>query len=145
MPKVSVSRRLSDPPEEVWRTVGDAYSMSRWWPRVSRVENVGMGGFTQVLQTNKGRGIRADFSWAHEPDGQRMAWTQDLDGSPFQRLFARSETTVTVEPDGTGSKVTLMADQELKGWSRFSPWLVKGAPKKVLVVALDGLATLHDR
>lgn len=55
------SRTLRASPDEVWAVVGDPHHMPRWWPRVLRVECVEDDGFTQVLTTDKGRPVRADF------------------------------------------------------------------------------------
>jgi hypothetical protein len=36
--------------------------------------------------------------------------------------------------------VTLTIDQELRGFARFAPWMVRGAMKRNLDTALDNLA-----
>ena len=56
-PAAARSRR---PSREVWELVSDPYSLPRWWPRTSRVENVERkaGGrrsqWTKVLETSRG-------------------------------------------------------------------------------------------
>ena len=59
--KVRRSRVVAASARRVWATVGDPYHLPRWWPRVERVELVQGDGFTQLLRTEKGRAIRADF------------------------------------------------------------------------------------
>ena len=145
MPKVTVTRTIDAAPDEVWETVGDAYALPRWWPRCARVEAVTERGFTEVLQTPKGRSIRADFTWADRREGELVAWDQDLAGTPFERVFKSSRTTITVAPEGTGSRVTFEVDQQLRGWARFSPWMVRSATKRVTAEAADGLADRHGR
>ena len=40
MPRVTRRRTLEAPVPEVWKLVSDPYALPRWWPRVSRVEDV---------------------------------------------------------------------------------------------------------
>ena len=79
MATVRRTRLLADPPDAVWRTVGDLYQLPRWWPKVLRVEAVADGRFTEVLQTERGRDVRAD--WVAHRDGARRA----LAGEPGAR------------------------------------------------------------
>jgi uncharacterized protein YndB with AHSA1/START domain len=55
------TRTFRASPQELWAIVGDAYHLPRWWPRVTRVESVDDDGFTEVLQTERGTPVRADF------------------------------------------------------------------------------------
>jgi uncharacterized protein YndB with AHSA1/START domain len=144
VPKIRITRTVSDPPERVWDTLSDPYNLVRWWPRVSRVEGVSDKGFTEVLQTPKGRGIRADFTWVGWKEGETLTWEQDLAGTPFERVFARSQTTVELASAGTGTAITIVVEQDLRGWARFSPWMVRSATKRVATEAADGLVALHD-
>lgn len=145
MPRVRRSRHVPAAPEEVWRTVGDPYHQARWWPRVGRVESADERGFTQVLQTKAGRGIRADFRIVEREEPRRLAWEQELAGSPFEGLFTSARTTITLEPESDGTRVDLETEQKARGWARFSPWIVKGGTRRVLDEALDGLVALHGR
>ena len=61
MPTARRSRVIAAPADRVWDTVGDPHHLPRWWPRVSRVEAVTRDAFTQVLQTEGGKVVRADF------------------------------------------------------------------------------------
>jgi regulator of protease activity HflC (stomatin/prohibitin superfamily) len=61
MPTARRSRTLAAPPERVWGIVGDPHHLPRWWPRVTRVEAVTDEHFTEVLTTEDGRSLRADF------------------------------------------------------------------------------------
>jgi uncharacterized protein YndB with AHSA1/START domain len=137
-----VSRTLAAAPEAVWRVVADPHHQPRWWPRVRRVEDVTEEQWTQVLATAKGGGIRADFRLLEREEGRRLRWTQELEGSPFERLLMEAETTVELEPataPDDATRVTVELRQRLRGWSRLVPFLFKGAAKRQLTEALQGL------
>jgi uncharacterized protein YndB with AHSA1/START domain len=146
---MSVTRRnrvVAAAPATVWQTVADPHQMPRWWPRVERVEGVDGRGFTQVLRSEKGALVRADFRFGKKHKPRVVVWTQDLEGTPFARLLARSQTTVALEPDGDGAtRVELALDQKLQGISRFGGFIVRRAGRRQLDAALDALAALHER
>lgn len=64
MPRVRRSRVIDAPRGEIWRLVSDPGQLPRWWPRVVRVEGISGSGdrFTEVLRTDSGRDLRADFT-----------------------------------------------------------------------------------
>ena len=41
--------------------IRDPHHLPRWWPRVTRVEDVEGDAFTEVMTTAKGKLVRADF------------------------------------------------------------------------------------
>lgn len=141
MPVTRVSRTLAAPPAAVWRVLADAHHQPRWWPRVRRMEGVEADRFTQVLATQRGKGVRADFVVLEADAPRRLRWAQELEGSPFERLLSEAETTFTLEPGGDGASTELVVElrQRLRGWSRLTPFLFKGAAKRQLGEALDGL------
>lgn len=139
MPRTRRSRTLSIAPDDVWRTVGDAHHLPRWWPKVGRVENVDDDAFTEVLMTEKGRGVRADFRVEASEEPVRRSWTQILEGSPFERILRSAQTEVRLEPVDGGTKVTLELDQRLRGMAVFGGFMVRRAARKQLEEALDGL------
>jgi len=144
---VPVTRRravIAAAPAVVWQTVADPHRMAAWWPRVERVEGIGAGGFTQVLRSDRGAQVRADFRVGQRNKPRVVTWTQDLEGTPFAKLLSRSETTVTLTPVGDGAtRVELRLDQGLQGISRFGGFLVRRAARKQLDAALAALAELH--
>jgi uncharacterized protein YndB with AHSA1/START domain len=142
--KITRSRVVAAPPEDVWATVGDPYHMPRWWPRVERVELVRGDGFTQLLRTDKGRAIRADFRVTQSRRPELRRWRQEVAGTPFEGILEWSETEIRLEPDGdAGTRVTLEQEQKLRGLARFGGFMARRAARQSLDTALDGLETLH--
>jgi carbon monoxide dehydrogenase subunit G len=141
-------RTLAVPTQELWELVRDPYHLPRWWPRVARVEAVTGDAFTEVLRTDKGKLLRADFTLLHDADATdaaaaaqwRLAWRQQLEGTPFARLLTAAETEVRLTPAGAATEVVLELRQQLAGvLPRFGAVLVHRAAAKTLEAALDGL------
>ncbi len=129
------SRALSVPGEKVWDVVSDPYQMPRWWPRVTRVETVDALGWSTILASPRGRDVRADWRLCVSEAPSRRRWAQELEGSPFARLFQQNEVEIRIEP----GRVTIEIEQRVRGWARLAPFLVRRAAKKVADEALDGL------
>ena len=144
MPRTRRTRTIAATPEQVWRTVYDPHHLPRWWPRVQRVEAVDREHFTQVLGTDKGRAVRADFRVLESRAPEVRRWAQESEGSPFERLLRSAETEVRLRPDGAdGTRVTLTIDQRLRGVGALGGFLVRRATRTVADEALAGLARIH--
>ena len=143
MPTTRVSRTVTAAPETLFKTVADPHHLPRWWPRVERVEAVAGGRFTEVLRSDRGRAVRADFRMAEVQAPARAAWEQELEGTPFERLMSFGRTEVRLEPAGGGTKVTLEQRARLRGFARLGGFMVRRATRKQLGEALDGLERLH--
>ena len=143
MPTARRSRTVAAPPERVWGTVGDPHHLPRWWPRVQRVEGVTDEHFTEVLGTDDGRSLRADFRVVASQAPERRAWEQELAGTPFERLFTAASTEVSLTPEAAGTRVTLVVRQQLRGTARLGGFMVRRATRKVLDEALETLEALH--
>jgi carbon monoxide dehydrogenase subunit G len=143
MPTARRSRTVAAPPEAVWGIVADPHHLPRWWPRVARVEAVTREHFTEVLTTQDGRSLRADFKVVASRAPERRVWEQELEGSPFERVFAASSTEVKLLADGEGTRVTLVMRQQLRGSARMGGFMVRRATGRVLEEALDSLEALH--
>ena len=143
MPTTRRSRTVADVPERVWETVSDPYHLPRWWPRVERVEGVRGEHFTEVLTTDRGRSVRADFRVVESLAPERRAWEQEVAGSPFERIMVGSRTEVVLAADGAGTRVTLAIRQQTRGTARFAGWIVRRATRRVLDEALRALEGLH--
>jgi uncharacterized protein YndB with AHSA1/START domain len=145
VPTTRVSRTLAADPEAVWAVLADPHHQPRWWPRVRRMEGVEEDRFTQVLATERGKGVRADFRLL-ERTSPRLRWAQELEGTPFERLLVEAETTVAIEPAPEGgTRVEVVLRQRLRGWSRMVPFLFKRAAQRQLGEALEGLAGAVER
>ena len=141
MPRTRRERVLPVEPDAVWAVVGDPYELSRWWPRVERVERVSGGRFTEVLRTQRGRPVRADFRISEHEPPRAITWAQEVDGTPFERVLRSASVHVELAPaDGAGTRVSLALEQEMAGLARFGGLLVRRASRRVLDEALEGLA-----
>jgi uncharacterized protein YndB with AHSA1/START domain len=119
--------------------VADPHHLPRWWPRVARVEGVDDHAFTTVLTTEKGRSVRADFRVLESEPPRRRAWSQEVEGTPFQSILASSQTELTLEPDAGATRVTLALRQRLRGLARLGGFMVRRATARQLDEALEGL------
>ena len=134
------SRTLAAAPEVVWRVVADPRSLARWWPRVERVKSISDDGWTTVLRSERGRALRADWRLEASEAGERRAWAQELEGTPFAKVLHHREVEVRVEPAGEGARVTIELRQRGRRMARFGSFMLRRAARKELDGALDGLS-----
>ena len=145
MARVSRRRTVSAPPGEVWALVSDPYSLPRWWPRTSRVENVDAkdGGrrseWTKVLETAEGRGVRADYRCLSAAENERYIWEQQIEGTPFERHLRASRLAIALRDEGGATEVRLTSEQTLRGMSRLGSVLMRRGQGAILDEALDGI------
>jgi uncharacterized protein YndB with AHSA1/START domain len=161
VPTARRSRTIAAPSQELWELVRDPHHLPRWWPRVTRVEDVADGAFTEVMKTRKGKVVRADFNLAQADEAARtLMWEQRVAGTPFARLLESAETEVRLAPvalataravdvaagsgepaaGGAATEVTIELRQKLTGvFPRFGGLMVRRAAAATLEQALDGL------
>jgi len=144
MPKVRRSRVVAADPAKVWNLVSDPHSLPRWWPRTTRVEDVRDPGgkrahWTTVLETEKGKGVRADFHCIGSTNGERYAWEQDVQGTPFEKILKSATLEIGLRSDTGGTRVTLTAEEALRGLSRLGGSMMRGAARRRLDEALEGI------
>jgi uncharacterized protein YndB with AHSA1/START domain len=143
MPAARRSRVVAAPVQQLWELICDPHHLPRWWPRVDRVEDVDGDDFTEVMRTEKGKLVRADFRVLHSDEREHsLTWEQQLEGTPFARLLSEARTHVTLEQaeQGTGTLVTIELHQRLSGFfPRFGGFMVSRAATKTIDEALDGL------
>jgi uncharacterized protein YndB with AHSA1/START domain len=158
VPTARCSRTIAASADELWLLVRDPHHLPRWWPRVTRVEDVEGDAFTEVMRTAKGRLIRADFNVVQADEQQRaLRWSQRVEGTPFGRLLKSAETEVRLTPlddrpagpsalDGShgnsrvATEVTIELRQSLTGFfPRFGGFMVRRAAAATIEQALDGL------
>ncbi len=134
------TRELAATRERLWDIVGDPYHEPRWWPRVQRVERVTARGWTSVMTSARGNAVRAD--WVVEANEQptRRRWSQEVENTPFERLFERNAVEVHLERALDGTRVTVLFDQQPRGLARVMPFMLRRAMGRQLDAALDGLA-----
>ena len=143
MARTTATRRIGAPPDVVWRIVADPHHLPRWWPGVSRVEGVHSDRFTEVIPTRRGKPVRLDFIVVESEPPQRRVWTQELAGTPFERLLSSWTTTVTLTPHGEDAcSVTLEEHQQLRGSFRVGLLLQRRPARRRVESALSGLAAL---
>ncbi len=141
--KVSRSRTVEASVADVWRIVGDPGQLAHWWPRVERVESVDAAGFTEVYKTKKGRTVRADFRIATLEAEHEIRVVQQLEGTPFERIFSKASKRCLVTPaEQGGTKLILELEQAPAGMARFGGFMVRGAMRKQLDQGLDALVAL---
>ena len=140
MAKGRASRTVQAAPAAVWKVASDPLTLPEWWPRVVRVEGVSARSFTEVLQTERGRQVRADFKVTEQENGRRRVWSQELAGTPFERMFASVVTEVRLKPQSpTETAVTIELRQRLRGIQRLGGFMVSRAARRTAKQALDAL------
>jgi uncharacterized protein YndB with AHSA1/START domain len=144
VPTIAASRTIAASPDAVWEVVGDPHHLPRWWPRVTRVEGVDDGTFTEVLAGKQGKVVRADFALIDSAPECRLVWAQELEGTPFARMLRSAETEIGLagRTDGVEAvtEVTIELRQTLRGaLPRLGAHLIKRAASATIQEALDGL------
>jgi uncharacterized protein YndB with AHSA1/START domain len=147
MPRVSRARVIAAEPERVWALVSDPHNLPRWWPRTKRVESVeGADGdderparWTTVLETERGSGVRADFRCDDLVPLSRFAWTQEVEGTPFARILRSARLEIALRGAPPGTEVSLASEEKLRGLSRLGGTMLRGAARRRLDQALDGI------
>ncbi len=139
MPTTRRSRVVDAPPDRLWEVVADPYHLPRWWPRIERVEAVGRSGWTEVMHTKKGRGVRADQRVEESEAPRVRRWSQELEGTPFARLLDEAVTEVSLKPEEGGTRVTIELRRRLRGMSKLGGFLFRRAARRQLDEALEGL------
>jgi uncharacterized protein YndB with AHSA1/START domain len=137
---------IAAPRDRVWALVSDPHHLPRWWPRALRVEDVrGEPGsrraqWTLVLGTAKGRGVRADFRCVSVAAGERYIWEQRVEETPFERVLRSAGVAVTLaEREEDETEVTLTSEERLRGLSRLGAAMMRGASRRRLDEALEGI------
>lgn len=157
MPTARRSRTIAASPQELWELLRDPHHLPRWWPRVTRVEDVTLtgtgeaGAFTEVMKTRKGKLVRADFSVVCDEAQRTLTWVQRIAGTPFASVLESAETELRLEPrEDARTEVTIELRQQMAASSvrhssllrlspRFGGRLVRRAALATIEEALDGL------
>ena len=134
-------RGVDAPLERVWDVVSDPYSLPRWWPRVTRVEEVSDQGWTMVLLSDRGKPIRADYTLAEARPMELLEWHQELEETPFERMLTVSRLVIRLDRDEEAGEtaVVLRSTERLRGLARLGSPIVRRATRKRLTEALEQL------
>ena len=144
MATVSATTTLAASQAAVWAQVSDPRQRARWWPKVVRVELHGNAAFSEVLTTDKGRDVRADFVTAESNEPHRWRFVQELEETPFAAVLRESQTTVELVPSGDNATVlTIELERKPRGLGRFGGPMMKRAAKRQLGEALVRLEEIH--
>jgi hypothetical protein len=106
------------------------------------VEDVRDDAFTQVLSTEKGRAVRADFVLVESIPLTLVRWAQQVEGTPFERILADAETEIRLEADDHGTRVVVALRQRMRGLARFGGFMVRRATRRTLDAALGNLEAI---
>lgn len=136
----SATRTLAAAPDAVWALVGEPRALVRWWPRTERVEGVTEDGWTTVLRSDRGRVVRADWRLDEDVPGARRAWSQAIEGTPFERVISERRVAVALAPAGEGTDVTLELRQRSRKLGLIGDLVLRGPARRELGAALAGLA-----
>ena len=116
MPTARRSRTIAAPVEELWALIGDPHHLPRWWPRVTRVEDVEQDAFTEVMRTRKGKLVRADFDvTARDEDTHSLTWSQRVEGTPFAQVLSSAETQLWLTAQMAGAATAMNGQAEGRG------------------------------
>jgi uncharacterized protein YndB with AHSA1/START domain len=146
VPTARRSRTIAASAEDLWALISDPHHLPRWWPRVTRVEDVTADAFTEVMTTSRGKLVRADFELVQADEAERtLTWSQRVAGTPFARLLRSAETEVRLAPaEGSSTVVTIELRQALTGFfPRFGGFMVRRAAGETIDEALNGLERIH--
>lgn len=145
MPTVTRRRSLGASPEEVWGVVSDPERLPAWWPGVARVEEATDRGWTTVLTSSRGKPVRVDYTRVEWRPPRRVAWRQEVEASPFERILSESITELELAPaEGGGTDVSLTVRHRPRGLARFGFVQLRAAAAKQVQGALDGLAAVVE-
>lgn len=129
-----VERHIDADQQKVWGLLTDAGTWSDWNPTVVSIKGpISVGNKVELVSTvNPKRTFKLNVTEMSEPS--KMVWS---DGMPLG-LF-KGERTYTVEPDGSGSKFTMV--EEYTGL--MAPLITKSIPDMTesFTQFADGLKT----
>ena len=137
--RLARSRTLTAAQEDVWRVVGDPHYLPRWWPLTERVEAVDPDAWTSVMRSSRGKVVRADYHVEVDEPPRLRAWSQLLEGSPFERVLREHRTEVVLAEADRGTRVTITVTQRGRGTARLGTFLLRRATRRRVDEALSAL------
>jgi hypothetical protein len=85
--------------------------------------------------------VRADYRCVSAAEGERFVFEQLIAGTPFEKILQEARTSIEMRPDEGGTKVTMTAEQRLRGLSKLGGFMMRRAMGRTLSEALSGLET----
>ena len=118
------SATIAAPPAKVWQTIGDFCGIGNWHPAVEKCTPSEQNGMKVRTLSLKGGGAIKEEQVSR--DDKVMSYTYTILESPLP--VSDYKSTLSVAPDGQGSKVT---------WT--GTFNAKGAPDTVAKDAIQGI------
>src|ERR1700679_4376902 len=116
--------------EDLWALISDPHHLPRWWPRVTRVEDVETDAFTEVMKTRKGKLVRADFSVVCEEAERTLTWVQRIEGTPFASVLESAETALRLaSSEEAATEATIELRQQMAASSARHNSFLRLAPR----------------
>ena len=133
MTDVTLSQHIPDAPDQVWKRIGDFFNLADWHPAVVSSDAEGDGQKRRIVLADGNEVIE---ELVEKDDGERR-YTYTMT-NPGPLPLTNYKATLSVEADGSGSKVT---------WSgRFEPVGdeadARGAIENVYQAGFDNLARM---
>jgi uncharacterized protein YndB with AHSA1/START domain len=111
--EVTKTANFDAPPAKVWATIGDFCGIGNWHPAVEKCTLDSSSSKPQRTLALKGGGTIVEEQQARDDSG--MSYTYTILQSPLPVADYRS--TISVAPNGSGSKVTWTGSFQAKGAS----------------------------
>ncbi len=92
-----------------------------------------------MLTTRRGSLVRADYRCTSSAEGERFIWEQELENTPFEKLLRSNRLSISLSTDGVRTKVTLEAEQAMRGLSRLGAPMAARATRRTLSDALEAI------
>ena len=83
--------------------------------------------------------MRVDHHCTGATEGERYAWAQEIDGTPFEKVLRSATLEIRLERRDGDTVVTLVGDDRLRGLSRLGSPMMRRAMRRRLEEALDGI------
>ncbi len=108
---VTKTATVDAPPAKVWQTIGDFCGIGTWHPAVEKCEPSSKGGKSIRTLSLKGGGTIVEEQLAR--DDKKMDYSYTILESPLP--VSDYKSTLTVAPNGSGSKLTWTGAFKAKG------------------------------
>ncbi len=115
MPTTRASRTIAAPVQELWELMLDPHHLPRWWPRVTRVEDVARRCVHRGDEDQEGQDscVLTSTCRATRPP-HSLTWVQRIEGTPFASVLTSAETELRLTSAGdAATEVTIELRQQM--------------------------------